>query len=163
MKRHLMRFSAVAALAAGIALAQTPTQPAQPRQPGRARMAARRGGFMLGRMVRALGLTDAQKEQAKSIFQAARQSAQPTREQMKQNRQAMAAAVKANDTAQIQSLANQQGVLAGQLAANRAEAMAKFYANLTPDQKAKADQMQQRMQNRMQQRMQRMGKGGTIG
>jgi Spy/CpxP family protein refolding chaperone len=32
------------------------------------------------------------------------------------------------------------------------EAMAKFYQTLTPEQKAKADQIQQRIQTRMQQR-----------
>jgi protein CpxP len=162
MKRHWMKLSAVAALAAVMAMAQTtadPAQPAQPARPGRARMAARRGGFVLHRMVQALGLTDAQKTQAKSIFQAARQSGRPVRQQMMQNRQALSAAVKANDTAQIQSLTSQQGVLAGQLAANRAEAMAKFYAMLTPDQKAKADQMQQKIQQRIQQRQQQHKNG----
>jgi Spy/CpxP family protein refolding chaperone len=34
----------------------------------------------------------------------------------------------------------------------RSEAMAKFYTTLTPEQKAKADQMQQRMRTRMSQR-----------
>ena len=63
-----------------------------------------------------------------------------------------AAAVKGNDVAQIHSLAAQQGNLRGQLLAMRSEAMAKFYATLTPEQKSKADQMHQRMRTRMRQR-----------
>ena len=147
MKQQLVKFATVAALAAGMAFAQTPA-PAQPQAGG---MHARRGA-MHHRMMQALNLTDAQKQQAKSIFQQAKQSAQPLREQMKQNRTALSAAVKANDVAQIHSLSAQQGTLRGQMLGIRLEAMAKFYQTLTPEQKAKADQIQQRIQTRMQQR-----------
>ena len=41
--------------------------------------------------------------------------------------------------------------LVEELSAIRAEAMSKFYATLTPDQRAKADQIQQRVQQRMSQ------------
>jgi len=104
------------------------------------------------RLMQALNLTPAQKQQARAIFQQAKQSAQPIRQQLQQNREAFAAAVKANDTAQIQALASQQGTLAGQVAAIRGESMAKFYSTLTPDQKTKADQIQQKIQQRLQQR-----------
>jgi Spy/CpxP family protein refolding chaperone len=103
-------------------------------------------------MVRALNLTDSQKQQAKTIFQQAKQNSQSLRQQLKQNREAMAAAVKANDVAQIHSLAAQHGNLQGQMLGIRSEAMAKFYTTLTPEQKAKADQMQQRRKQRMGQR-----------
>jgi Spy/CpxP family protein refolding chaperone len=106
------------------------------------------------RLMQALNLTDDQKAQAKAIFQQARQSSQSVRDQLKQNGEALAAAVKANDTAQIQTLSAQQGTLRGQLLAIQSEAMAKFYNTLTPDQKAKADQMRQRIRQRIQQRMQ---------
>ena len=149
MTKQWMKYFAVAAMATGLGFAQTtPTAP-QP-SPGKA-MANRRAMFRR-RMMDALALTPAQQQQAKTIFQQARQNAAPIRQQMQQNRQAMAAAVKANDTAQIQSLAAQQGTLAGQAAAVRAESMAKFYSTLTPDQKAKADQFQQKVHQRMQQR-----------
>jgi len=104
------------------------------------------------RLMQALNLTPARKQQARAIFQQAKQSAQPIRQQLQQNREAFAAAVKANDTAQIQALASQQGTLAGQVAAIRGESMAKFYSSLTPDQKTKADQIQQKIQQRLQQR-----------
>jgi len=101
--------------------------------------------------MQALNLTDAQKTQAKTIFQQNRQNVQPIQQQMMQNRQSLAAAVKANDTAAIQQLSAQQGTLQGQVVAQRSESMAKFYGILTPEQKAKADQIQQRLKQRAQQ------------
>lgn len=151
MKQHFVQFATIAALAAGMAFAQTtPSAPAEP-HPGHSW--ARRGA-MRQRMMQALNLTDAQKQQAKAIFQEARQNAQPLRDQLKQNHDALAAAVKANDTAQIQSLTAKQGTLHGQMLDIRSEAMAKFYATLTPDQKAKADQIHQQIKSRMDQRRQ---------
>ncbi len=103
-------------------------------------------------MMQALNLTPAQREQAKSIFQQARQSAQPFTQQLRQNRDAMALAVEANDAAKIQQLATQRGHLEGQVLAIRSQATARFYANLTPEQRAKADQLHQRFERRIEQR-----------
>ncbi len=156
MKQRIFQLTAAAALAAGMAFAQTTPAPAQPAQPGPAgQHGMRRGmGMMRQRMVQALNLTDAQKQQAKTIFQQTRQTAKPIADQLKQNREALAAAIKANNVAQIDSLSAQQGVLRGQLLAARSEGLAKFYSILTPDQKAKADQIHENMKQRMQQRMQ---------
>ena len=107
-------------------------------------------------MMNQLNLTAAQKAQAKTIFETARQNAKPLRDQLMQNHQSLWAAVKANDTAQIQKLSTEQGNLHGQLVANRSLAMAQFYQILTPEQRAKADQMHQNMQTRMQERRERM-------
>jgi Spy/CpxP family protein refolding chaperone len=82
-------------------------------------------------------LTPAQQAREKSIFQEARQSAQPLRQQLRQTRQSLRAAVQANDTAQIQQLANTQGSELGQLMAIRSTAMAKVYQTLTPEQQQK--------------------------
>jgi Spy/CpxP family protein refolding chaperone len=76
-------------------------------------------------------------------------------QQLKANRQALSAAVKANDVAQIHSLSAQQGHLQGQLLGIRTEAQAKVYALLTPEQKAKADQMREKVRERMQQRIEK--------
>jgi Spy/CpxP family protein refolding chaperone len=111
------------------------------------------GGMLRGRLAQALQLTDAQKEQAKSIFEQVRQTAQPLNQQLQQNRQALAAAVKANDAGQIQQLALAQGTLHGQLVTIRSQAMAKFYTILTPEQRAKADELHSRVQQRMQRRL----------
>lgn len=138
MKRNLMKCATIAAFAAGIALAQ-PSAP-QPR------------AMLRHRIVEASDLTDAQKQQAKTIFQQAKLDAQPLKQELQQNRQALATAAKANDAAQIRQLATQQGNVMGQLVATRAQAMAKFYATLTPEQRAKADKIQQRIQQRLFQR-----------
>jgi len=140
MKRNWIKFAAAGALAAGMIFAQTATP-----QPHRANGAAHvnRRAMAHQRMMKALNLTDAQKEQAKAIFQQARQSVQPIVQQLKQNREALAAAVKVNDTAKIQQLSAKQGQLRGQVMTVRAEAMANFYQNLTPEQRAKSDQMRQ--------------------
>ena len=62
---------------------------------------------------------------------------------MKQDRQALATAVKTNDTAQIDKLSATEVSLIGKLMAVRTEAMAKFYQVLTPEQRMKADQLHQ--------------------
>jgi Spy/CpxP family protein refolding chaperone len=152
MKRYALKFASVAALAAGMAMAQAPAAPADAAHPRAGRAWAAHKGARMQRMAQALNLTDTQKEQAKAIFQQAKQNAQPLAQQLKQNREALAAAVKANDSAQIHSLAAQQGTLRGQMLAIRSEAMAKLYTTLTPEQKAKADQMHQNMKSRMQSR-----------
>jgi Spy/CpxP family protein refolding chaperone len=151
MKQQLVKFATVAAMAAGMAFAQTTPAPAPP-QPPQGKFRAGMKGAIRKRMMQALNLTDAQKQQAKAMFQQAKQNSSPLREQMKQNRAALAAAVKANDVAQIHSLSLQQGNLQGQMLGIRTEARAKFYAALTPEQKAKSDQMQQRIKDRVQHR-----------
>jgi Spy/CpxP family protein refolding chaperone len=95
-----------------------------------------------------LGLTAAQQAQAKSIFQDARQSAQPIRQQLKQTRQSLRAAVEANNAAQIQQLAATEGSQVGQMAAIRGTAMAKVYQTLTPDQQQKLAALRQARQAR---------------
>ena len=92
-----------------------------------------------------LNLTDAQKTQMKSIFDEARQSAQPIRQQLRQTRQSLQAAVKVGDSAQIQQLATTEGNEVGQLAAIRASANAKMYKMLTPEQQQKLSTLQTAM------------------
>jgi Spy/CpxP family protein refolding chaperone len=143
MRHTFTRFAAAAALAAGMAFAQAPAAGNVGRSHARA-----------GRMFQQLNLTDAQKAQAKTVFQQARQSSQALMQQLKTNREALGAAVKANNVAQIDTLAKEQGILHGQLLAVRSEAMAKVYATLTPEQKAKADELRQQRHERMKERFQ---------
>ena len=126
---NFFNIAAVTALAAGMAFGQG--APAQnPPHAGR--------GMMMGRMAADLNLTDAQKQQAQSIFAAARQSAQPLQEQMKQNREALAAAVKSGASdAEIDRLSNNLAPLLAQSTAIHTKAFAKFYGILTPEQKDK--------------------------
>jgi Spy/CpxP family protein refolding chaperone len=160
MNRHLMRFSAVAALAAGMLFAQAPSTAGQP---GSGKTAVRPRAVVRQRIAKALNLTDAQKQQAQAIIQQTRQTVQPLRQQAKQNRQALMAAIQAGKgDVEIHQLALTQGNLAGQLVAARAEALAKFYGTLTPEQRAKADLMRQQLRQMIKQRIQqRLTQGGN--
>jgi Spy/CpxP family protein refolding chaperone len=142
MKRNLISILTVIVLAAGVALAQNA---AAPNKPANLRAAVRQ------RIMAKLNLTADQKTQFKSIMQQAKTAAEPIRTQLQQNRQALAAAVKSNNTAQIQSLAAAQGALQGQALAIRSAANAKFYALLTPDQQTQLAQMQDKVKTLLQQ------------
>jgi Spy/CpxP family protein refolding chaperone len=154
MRKNLTIFFTAAALAVGVIYAQT----AGPGPQGRRHGMQHRGPAA---MAQHLNLTDAQKETAKAAFEQARQAAQPIQEQLKQNRQLLADAVKAGKSqAEIQQISANQGVLMGQLIAIRTEAQAKVYATLTPEQRQKADEMRERMRNRFGRGMgPRMGPG----
>jgi Spy/CpxP family protein refolding chaperone len=116
------------------------------------------------RIAQALNLTDAQKQQAQAIIQQTRQTVQPLRQQSKQNRQALMAAIQAGKgDVEIHQLALTQGNLAGQLAAARLEALAKFYSTLTPEQRAKADLMGQKLRQMIRQRIQQRVSQGSNG
>lgn len=144
IKNRIYGFTLVGVMAlATLAAAQDSSQ--QPQTPGPRRhwgaMAGPGGaGFgtrgMGGFFARGLNLTDAQKTQAKAIFQNASQAAQPLMQQLKANHQAITQAVENNQTANIQALANTQGQLVSQLAVIRANAFSQFYSLLTPDQQA---------------------------
>jgi periplasmic protein CpxP/Spy len=127
MKRNAVTLTVLGIMAAAMAMAQT-TPAAQ--APARAHMRKQ--------MIQSLDLTAAQKQQAKSIFQATRQQAQPLAQQLKQDRSSLKAAIATGNTAQIQQLSTAMGTLRGQMVAARSTGMAQFYALLTPDQKAKA-------------------------
>jgi protein CpxP len=132
MKHKLLNFAGVSILAAGMALGQSTPAPATP-HPG---WHGAQKGAMLDRLSAKLNLTDTQKQQAQSIFSAARESAQPIRTQLRQDRQALQAAVKSGASdAQIDQLANQMGPLMAQSTAIRSKAFSKFYSILTPEQR----------------------------
>lgn len=149
-QRSFMKVAAIAALAGGMAFAQTQASPSQPApaETHQGRRAAMRG--RLDHLAQALNLTDSQKQEARTIFQQARESARPVRQELRQNRNALTAAAKvAKTNAEIEQLANNRGRLLGQLVAIRTEASAKFYQILTPEQRAKADQMHQQLRQRV--------------
>ena len=126
LNKKLGAWMAVTALGAASLFAQTPPP---------ARHSQRQDHF--AKMAAALNLTDAQKSEMKSIFQEARQSAQPVRQQLKQTRQSLQAAVQAGNSDQIQQLSATEGTEIGQLAAIHASARAKMFKMLTPDQQQK--------------------------
>ena len=88
----------------------------------------------------ALGLTDQQKAQAKTIFADAHTAAQSVRQALKQERQQVEAAIQAGKPpAEVQQIAQSEGPQLAQLAGIRAAAEAKFYGILTPEQQQKMD------------------------
>jgi Spy/CpxP family protein refolding chaperone len=157
MKRQIVKLVAVGGMAAGMIFAQA--QPAQTAPQGHNAQAGPAGQGQKGmwnhrsqahqRMMAALNLTPDQKTMAKSIFGQAREASKPVRMELRQNREAMAGAIKADNRGQIAKLAAERGNLTAKLATNRADAMAKFYQTLTPAQRAKADEMHAKSQARM--------------
>jgi Spy/CpxP family protein refolding chaperone len=150
MKKQILTFIASGAMAAGLAFAQgAPAAPAPGTQSAPAQGAHR--NYMKQRRARfeqQLNLTDYQKAQAKTIFSQARDTAKPVREQLKANRQALRAAVKADNSSEIQKLASTEGNLMGKMVAIHTEAAAKFYQVLTPEQRAKAEQLHAQFRQR---------------
>jgi len=90
-----------------------------------------------------LGMTSTQKDVTQTAFEQARQAAQPIRQELMNTRKSLEAAVRSDNTAQIQRLATVEGQEIGQLAAIRSTAAAKVYKTLTPDQKTKATALEQ--------------------
>jgi len=135
MKKTLIRLAGLGALAGVLIFAQNAARnPAGP--------AARRG-HSIQRMVNYLNLTPDQQAQAKQIMAGARMESAPLRQQMKQNREALASAIKSGNDAQIDQITKAEAPVMAQMAAIRAHAFEKIYATLTPEQKAKADTMRQ--------------------
>jgi Spy/CpxP family protein refolding chaperone len=149
MKNTWLRFGATAAIAGGMLLAaqEVGSRPAQPavQQPHQ------RGGG--ARMARYLNLTPAQEARANAEFQAVRQSEQPIGQQLKQVRLGLFQAARANDTEKIDQLSPQEANLKGQISAMRNEARARIYSTLTPEQRAKADQIPAHFRQMRQRRM----------
>ena len=87
-------------------------------------------------ITRMLQLDATQQNQLHTYLEESRVASQPPREQMPDLRKSLMAAIKANDSAQIDSLTTQIANLEQQLSAIRAKAAAKIYAILTEAQKA---------------------------
>ena len=101
-----------------------------------------------------LDLTDTQKQFAKTLMTGARAEAEPVVAQLKESRASMEDAIKTKKSdAEIGDIATKSGVLVGQLAAIHSKAMAKFYAQLTPEQQTKVDRFHDRLQSRFMGRL----------
>src|ERR1700722_7265758 len=113
MKNTWLRLTAVTMMAGGMVLAVAQDAPSQPAQPPATMH--QRAQNRHARIAQYLNLTPAQVAQAKGEFQAVRQSAQPIHQQLKQVRQGMFQAIRANDTAKIDQLSAQEANLKGQI------------------------------------------------
>lgn len=95
-----------------------------------------RGARLEKIITRMLQLDATQQNQLHTFLEESRVASQPLREQMPDLHKSLMDAIKANDTAQIDSLTTQIANLEQQLSAIRAKTAAKIYAMLTDEQKA---------------------------
>ena len=101
-----------------------------------------RPGNRIDFLAGALSLTDAQKQQATAIFDAASQAAETLRGELSTAHNNLRTAVKSNSSdTQLDTLAAAVGTIEGRLVAVNAKAQAKFYALLTAEQKTKYDEL----------------------
>jgi len=107
-----------------------------------------------------LGLSEAQQADIKKIRTAARDQSKPIRQQLRSNRKSLGQAVKAGDTAKIDTLATEQGTLQGQLVAIRANTRVDVKNVLTPEQQQKWTSFQEKREARWEERRQRRHQRG---
>jgi protein CpxP len=115
----------------------------------------RQGGFLnrrIAHLSRALDLSDAQQQQVKALVEAQRPALKGLRQQLVSERQQMLAATQNGqfDEGKVQAIASQQGQTLANLIVARQELQSKIYTLLTPEQRTKFDQMQQRRLEHMQ-------------
>jgi Spy/CpxP family protein refolding chaperone len=110
-------FSAILLLAAS-AFAQGPGNPPSPAK-------------LVARLTTLLTLTAAQQTQATAIFTSEQSAIAPLQTEIRTARTSLAAAVKSNETATIDTLAAQLGSYNGQILDIQSKAQAAFYALLT--------------------------------
>ncbi len=111
-------------------------------------------GMFLEHMARYLDLSDDQRAQIKSLWEAQRPATEPLLKQLAVGRKDMLAATAngAFDQAKVQAIANQQAQILAQLTVLREQLQSKIYNTvLTSDQKAKVDQMRQKQLSRLDQ------------
>ena len=95
-------------------------------------------------MTTTLGLTAQQQQEAKAIFKSEREAARPVRQELFTEKKAVRDAIQSGKpVADVEKLATNEGPVLGKLAAMRAEAFTRFYAELTPAQQQKVAGMHQ--------------------
>jgi Spy/CpxP family protein refolding chaperone len=137
---------------AGAMLAQT-AQPPQSQQPQSQRpqattpahsrprqQAGERQGGMVQRLTARLNLTSAQQSRVRAILKDSREQTKALAPQFRQERMALDNAIKSDSLTRIDQITEANVSVNAEMAANHLKAIAKIYAILTPDQKAKFDQ-----------------------
>ena len=104
----------------------------------------RRGGFMLGRMARALDLTEDQKASVKALMAEQRKAVEPLRAQHRELRQQIRQQLDSGnpDPAAVGRLTIQAHTVGEQLRDARAQMKDKISALLTPEQKTRLDALE---------------------
>ncbi|MGB7926462.1 MAG: Spy/CpxP family protein refolding chaperone [Pyrinomonadaceae bacterium] len=106
---------------------------------------------IMARIAERLGLTDAQKTEIKSIIVAERPAAEPLIRQLVATRKQLRDASSGGnfDEAEVRNLASRQAQTITELIVTRERVKSKIYNVLTPEQRAKADQMRARFESRV--------------
>jgi protein CpxP len=144
MRNRILVFAGIAALVIG-ATAFALAHGFQDKY-GKERGEGRPRGDMVEHIARELNLTDAQKEQVKSIIEA-QHSAEEARETKLDDLRKQMDAATANgqfDETQVRALANQEAQLMADSKVEHLRAHSKIYSLLTTEQRAKADEMMKR-------------------
>ncbi len=134
MQKRIVRLMSFAAMTAGLSF--TPAM-AQNGPPSAEEMVQMR----VERLNETLKLNKQQQKQIQGIYMDAQKANQEVMGGMREANQAIAAAVKTNDTSAMSQAANTIGTLTAQMTVNNAKAEAAVYALLTPDQQAKYQPM----------------------
>jgi protein CpxP len=110
--------------------------------------------------LRALELTDAQRQQVRDITEKHRANLQAAREQLRQAFEAQRAAVETSpvDEGQIRSASQALGTAHAAMALERAQIRSEILTILTPEQQEKLKQVQAERQTRMKERLDRLQK-----
>jgi len=97
-------------------------------------------GRHFARLARTLDLTDAQKEQVKTILETEREKVAPLRQTLGETREKIRRAVEATpfDEAAVRSLAASQNETRTEMIVSRARAQSKIFALLSPEQRERA-------------------------
>jgi protein CpxP len=96
--------------------------------------------MMMQKLTSDLNLTADQQAKARAIFDQSRQQRKALAPKLREERGAVLNAIKTDNTRQIDRVIQENSQINAQAREIHAKAMAKFYAMLTPDQKAKMDQ-----------------------
>ncbi|HXG64959.1 MAG TPA: Spy/CpxP family protein refolding chaperone [Blastocatellia bacterium] len=139
-----------AALAAPIVWAQSTGDSAQNEQQPRMRGHRGRGDRMGGRLFRQLDLTEAQQAQIKQIRENHRQSIEPLVQEIRAKRQEIRQASQGGtvNEALVQQKLTEIAPLEAKLMAERAKLHQEMLAVLTPEQKAKLEQLREQFKAR---------------
>ena len=130
-------------LASGAAFSQAPA-PSTEAPAEQQRQGKRHHGVGQGRMAAALNLTDAQKEQAKSIHEKYKASNTEVRTQMRDLHTRAEAAKQANNTAELDRIKQEREAVFAKAKESWSAERAEIRSILTPEQQTKFDEMGQR-------------------
>jgi Spy/CpxP family protein refolding chaperone len=135
-------------LVAGTLAAQQTAQPNQNSSPqpsthkySNRTESAKRSDYISEHLAKELSLTPDQVTKVRAIFAETRQHAEALAPKMREERDALKAAVKTGNDHEIDRIIQQNSQLNADFEAMHVKAMAKVYTLLTPDQKTKFDQL----------------------